>query len=146
MKGTPVSRTAIGVLFVLCLLALAAACSSDAVETPEPTATAFIPEGLPAWPFIYSGDAFVGDAPVPDGYRLIGRIDDFESDPVEVEDGLYWAMTVGSIDERHFDRPITFHLIGPDGTEVAAEETDLFVRRARPTEFRNYRLVFPKLP
>lgn len=147
MRLSPVVRGALAAWPALALLALAAACSSDAVEAPEPTATVFIPEGLPAaWPFIYSGDILVGGAAVPDGYRLVGRIDDWESDSVEIEEGVYWALTVGSIHEQYFDRPITFHLIGPDGNEVVAEETDLFIQRARPSEFRNYRLVFPKLP
>ena len=107
----------------------------------------FVPPGLPpAWPFIFSGDITAGGAPVPAGYTLVGRIDDYETRPVETLEGRYLALTVGPIQEKWFDRPITFYLIGPDGSEVKAEQTETFVVRPTPTGFMPYALVFPKLP
>ena len=120
------------------------------VEPPgstAPTATVFIPPGLPpAWPFIFSGDITAGGAPVPAGYTLVGRIDDYESGPVETLEGRYLALTVGPLQEKWFDRPVTFYLIGPDGSEVKAEQTETFVVRPHPTSFMPYALVFPQLP
>ena len=112
-----------------------------------PTATVFVPPGLPpAWPFIFSGDITAGGAPVPAGYTLVSRIDDYESKPVVTLEGRYLALLAAPLQEKWFDRPITFHLIGPDGSEVKAEQTETFVVRPHPTSFMPYALVFPQLP
>ena len=133
-------------VLVFMVFALTVSCSLEKVAI-DPTATIVIPNGWPAaWPFIYSGKILADGVPVPEGYTVVGRIDDFESDPIVIKESKYWALTVGSVHSRHFDRPITFHLISPDGKEVAAEQSEQFVQYPRPTEFRNFLLVFSKLP
>ena len=133
-------------VLVLMVFVLTASCSIEKVAV-NPTATIIVPSGWPAaWPFIYSGHIIADGVPVPEGYTLVGRIDDFESHPIVVKESKYWALTIGSVHKRHFDRPITFHLISPGGKEVEAEQSERFVQHHRPTEFRNFSLVFSKLP
>lgn len=107
-----------------------------------------LPGMPPAWPFVFSGAAEAGGQPVPPGYQVVGRIDDYESDPVDIKEsgGRFLALTVGPLKERWFGRPITFHLIGPDGSEVQAEQSLEFIQRQRPTVFSSYQVKFPSLP
>ncbi len=124
------------------LTALLVACSGgdDNGATPTP------PLVPPAWPFVFGGPAFAGGEPVPTGYTLVGRIDDYDSAAVETLEGRYLALTVGPLQEKWFGRPITFHLIGPTGSEVRAEQTEIFAKRPQPTATNTFRLDFPRLP
>ncbi len=131
--------------------------SADSTPVPVPitvvaTAVATVsvkptlPALPPAWPYIFNGDITVGGAPVPAGYTLVGRIDEYETQPIITLPGRYLALTVGPLDTVFFERPITFHLVSPAGGEVRADETDYFVGRDQPTLLDGFNLSFPSLP
>ena len=97
-------------------------------------------QGLPPAPVTYSGTAMAGGAPVPDGYVITARIDDYLSQTVPVKDGFY-AVQVAPPETRHVGRGITF-LIG----EEPANETDAYRPLGHPTFRRNFNLTFGRLP
>ncbi len=117
-----------------------------AVVTPTAASVPTLPAIPPAWPYVFNGDITVGGAPVPAGYTVVGRIDDYQTQPVTTLPGRYLALTVGPLDTKFFERPITFHLLSPAGGEVRADETDYFVGRGQPTVLNGFKLSFPNLP
>ena len=97
-------------------------------------------QGLPPASVTYSGTATAGGAPVPDGYVITARIDDYVSQPGPVMNGSY-AVQVAPPETRHVGRGITF-LIGDE----PASETDAYHPLGHPTLKRNFSLTFGRLP
>ena len=118
------------VLFVA-LAALAAALFASEASAQAP----------PPFPFIFKGTATTVDgAPVPDGFQIFAKIDDYRSEPVDVVDGQYRDLTVGPRTHDYFNMTITFVL-----WDVEALETDEYRRVGFP-EFKTLNLTFPNLP
>ena len=95
----------------------------------------------PPLPYIYSGTATAGGAPVPDGFTILARVGSYQSQPVEVKNGRYTALTVGTPNSSFSGETVTFHLDG-----VQAWATDIFLALALPTVKSNFDLIFPQLP
>ena len=93
-------------------------------------------------PNIYSGAVTVAGTPAPDGLLITARLMDVESDPVEVKNGRYAALSVVLPQGISLvDMTITFHLNG-----VQAEETGTYKASSVPIIRTNFDLTFPKLP
>jgi hypothetical protein len=130
-------------LFVV-TMTLLVACSSD--NEPAETATVTPPALPPSWPQVYSGPAIAGDIPVPEGFTILARVDDYESTSVETLPGRYLALTVAPFEKKWWDKEITFYLVGADGTEVQAAESATYKQRFQPTSDLAFALTFPRLP
>ena len=92
----------------------------------------------PLLPALYSGNATAGGVPVPDGFLITARIQDYVSEPVPVQNGRYELLQVSPQGVAFTGKTITFHL---DGAQ--ADETDTFI----PAKFRfSFDLTFPSLP
>ena len=115
--------------------AVVAAVVSDLARAQE--------RSLPVIPTVYSGSASVNGQPVPDGLMMIAKVDDYESEPVEVENGRYQVLVVGPEDQTYIGKPVTFHLDG-----VEANQKDPFSPgKSGPGNTRLIlNLTFPKLP
>ncbi len=133
---------------VLLLFALAmtllTACSSDG--DPTTTITPTPPALPPTWPQVYSGPAIADGVPVPEGFTILARIDDYESPSVQTLPGRYLALTVAPFEEKWWDKEIRFYILGSDGTEVEAAESDRYEQRFQPTSDLQFVLTFPRLP
>lgn len=82
-------------------------------------------EPIPAIPLLYSGRVYVEGRPAPDGLQILARIVDYETEPVEVEDGWYMVLQVAPPGTGYANRTITFHAtFGAD--EVEALETAIY--------------------
>ncbi|MBI4219701.1 MAG: hypothetical protein HY682_06110 [Chloroflexi bacterium] len=114
----------------------------EATLVPEPTLEATFPPLPPAWPYVFSGTATVGGEPVPAGYLITGKIDEYRSAPVQTEEGRYRGLPVGPLDPKFFDRNITFELTRPDGKAITAQQTLVFRALPRPSLYE-LDLVFP---
>jgi len=141
---TTLTRSRSIFLFLIVTMALLIACSSD--DKPAETATATPPALPPSWPQVYSGPAIAGDVPVPEGFTILARIDDYESPSVETLPGRYLALTVAPFEKKWWDKDISFHLIGTGGTEVEATETARYEQRFQPSSDLGFALTFPRLP
>ena len=119
------------------LAAATAIAAAEVLQTREADAQA-----LPPPPYIYIGSATVAGEPVPDGFTITARIDDYESDAVEVRDGRYTALTVGPPDRATYNNMrVTFHLEG-----IQASETDTYRAAGQPIVRRGFDLTFSALP
>ncbi len=125
-------------------MALFVACSSDA--DPVDSATSTPPALPPTWPQVYSGPAIADGIPVPEGFTILARIDDYESPSVQTLPGRYLALTVAPFEEKWWDEDIAFYLIGRDGTEIKAAETAHYKQRFTPTTDLQFVLTFARLP
>jgi len=123
-------------------MSLLVACSSD----DEPAATSTPPALPPSWPQVYSGPAIADGIPVPEGFTVLARIDDYESPSVETLPGRYLALTIAPFEEKWWDKDISFYLVGADGTEVEAAEYAHYEQRFTPTSDLQFVLTFPRLP
>jgi len=86
------------------------------------------PYAVPPFPNIYSGRAFVGTQPVPDGFPIIARIGlNYQTPGVLVVDGQYSRLTMGPPNASYIGQTITFYLI-TNKKEILAEETAVFVQ------------------
>ena len=97
--------------------------------------------GPPALPAVYSGTAIAGGNPVPSGYKIVARIDGYESQPVEVKDGAFRGLLIGPPSADFAGKTVTFYL-----GDVAAEETEVFQALSVPQLTDGFVLTFPKLP
>lgn len=80
---------------------------------------------------------------MPAGLLVTGRIADYRSAPVTTQEGRYQALPVGPLDQKFFDRPITFELTRPsDGKTVVAEQTLVFKALPEPSLYE-LELTFP---
>ena len=118
-------------IILLAIAALAAAVfASDAFA-----------QALPPFPFFYEGTAKTSDgASVPDGLQIFAIVGNYQSEPVDVENGRYKNLTVGPESSDFFNKDIIFVL-----WDVEADETATFTRVGFPT-FRTLNLTFPRLP
>ena len=98
-------------------------------------------QGLPPAPFIYSGAATAGGAPVPDGFTIRGQVGSYTSEPVPVVDGGYDLLTVNPADVSFNNIQIVFLLDG-----VQADQTDTYRAAGIPLLKLDFDLTFPKLP
>jgi hypothetical protein len=131
-------------LLLAVAMALLVACSSD--DDPADTAATTPPALPPSWPQVYSGPAIAGGIPVPEGFTILARIDDYETPSVETLPGRYLALQVVPFENKWWDKEINFYLVGPDGTEVEAAETARYEQRFQPTSDLVFALTFPRLP
>ena len=97
--------------------------------------------GLPALPAIYSGTAIAGGSRVPSGYKIVARIDGYESQPVEVKDGALRGLVIGPPSADFSGKTVTFYL-----GDVVAEETEVFQALSVPQLKDGWVLTFPRLP
>ena len=96
---------------------------------------------LPPAPFIYSGKATAGGAPVPNGFTIRGTVGSYVSDPVAVIDGRFDLLTVNPGEEGSPGDEIAF-LLG----DIRADQTDTFQIAGIPLLKLDFDLTFPKLP
>ena len=125
-------------------LALLVACSSD--DDPVDTATSTPPALPPSWPQVYSGPAIASGVPVPEGFTILARIDDYESPTVVTLPGRYLALQVVPFEQKWWGKKIRFYIVGSDGTEVEAAESAQYQQRFQPTSDLQFALTFPRLP
>ncbi len=100
-----------------------------------------VAQGLPPAPFIYSGSATAGGAPVPNGFIIHGEVGSYISEPVAVIDGRFDLLTVNPGEGESPGSQITF-LLG----DVRADQTDTFQVAGIPLLQLDFDLTFPKLP
>ena len=95
----------------------------------------------PPFPFIYKGTAKTADgAAVPDGLQIFAIVGNYQSEPVDVENGRYRDLTLGPESNASFNKDVIFVL-----WDVEADQTDTFTRVGFPA-FRTLNLTFPRLP
>ena len=95
----------------------------------------------PPFPFIYKGTAKTSDgAAVPDGLQIFAIVGNYQSEPVDVENGRYRDLTLGPESNASFNKDVIFVL-----WDVEADQTDTFTRVGFPA-FRTLNLTFPRLP
>ena len=73
-----------------------------------------------ALPMQFSGSASLEDgSSVPDGYKVVAKVLDFQVYPSTVKNGQYWALTVGPSGDSYMGATINFYLcyIGSDCTQ-----------------------------
>ena len=105
-----------------------------------------------ALPMQFSGSASLDDgSPVPDGYKVVAKVSDFQVYPSTVKNGKYWALTVGPSGDSYIGATINFYLcyIGSDCTNVGnvlANETILYAASPGLTVKNDFDLTFPSLP
>tara|TARA_A100001037_G_scaffold285874_1_gene293669 strand:- start:14920 stop:16035 length:1116 start_codon:yes stop_codon:yes gene_type:complete len=105
-----------------------------------------------ALPMQFSGSASLDDGTsVPDGYKVVAKVLDFQVYPSTVRNGQYWALTVGPSGDSYVGATINFYLcyIGSDCTEsgnVLANESTLFLASSGLTVKNDFNLTFPSLP
>jgi len=97
---------------------------------------------MPPLPIIYIGDVTVGGEPAPDGSIIVGKVEDYTSNPMEVKNGRVAGLTVGPPNVGYFGKTITFELNGL----VQAEETDVFLTYGLPVTKRDFTFTFPNIP
>jgi hypothetical protein len=99
-------------------------------------------EHAPALPTSYNGGLTVDGVPVPDGLKLLARVDGYESSPVITSGGRYERLVVQP-DQSDIGKTVTFHLDG-----VQANEMDVFSPgKSGPNYTRLiFDLTFPSLP
>ena len=98
----------------------------------------------PQIPSVYSGSATVNGDTVPNGLSITGRIGDYVSEPIVVQDGQYEFLVVAPPGSSFIGGTITFHLNG-----VQAEETDVYFVTDRASvllDRLDFDLTFPALP
>ena len=120
---------------VLIAFAVAVAVVLGAAQTDIANA-----QSPPPLPMLYSGTASAGGSSVPDGFEVVARVRDYQSEPIVVANGRYTALTVGPPDATYAGETITFHMDG-----VQADQTDTFIAAFLPT-IRTTNLTFPGLP
>ena len=126
----------VGAIVMVVGLALSLFAGSAQAQTPTPTPLAGAP---PPIPNTFAGDITVQGAAVPDGTTLVARIgEDYETEPVFVEDGSYF-LKVTPPSGAFTGRTISFFL----GGEIEADETSFFVTGG--LEF-GFDLTFAGLP
>ena len=97
--------------------------------------------GSPPLPIRFEGEVSAGGKPVASG-TLTLRVGDWESKPVQVEDGVFrCCLIAGPPSGSYVGLPVTFHL---DGEHVAGYTFD-FPRMDKPDR-RSIELVFPAAP
>ena len=94
----------------------------------------------PPGPVIFFGNVTVGGLPAPDGLRIVGRIDTYESKPRSTSGGKYDLLAVGPSNNSFLFRPVIFVLVDYN---LQAGETTLFL--GGPNE-QVQNLTFPALP
>lgn len=98
----------------------------------------------PPYPIIYSGQAFIGGQPAPDGTIITGRISNSESRPVEVKDGKYILLVVDPSLEFEHGQDVAGLVITFFADGVRAVETDVYVEGTFIE--KDLDLHFPELP
>jgi hypothetical protein len=105
-------------------------------------------QGIPSLPVLYKGQVSVGGEPAPDGLLIFARILDYETAPVEVEDGQYRMLQVAPPSASYAGKEIVFYATYGFGEVQALERAiyripDLTVPGSlTPTKD----LSFPQLP
>ncbi len=97
-------------------------------------------QAIPMLPVIYSGTVTVGGAPAPDGLQIVGRILDYQSQPVLTSGGEYANLTVAPQNSYQF-QTLAFFILGFElkaDQEVAQFPGGLIVETIN--------LTFPALP
>ena len=103
------------------------------VNTPIPRSA--LPPPLPA---LYLGTITAAGQPVPDGMILVGRIGNYETPPVIIEDGRYDVLKVTPPDGSFIGKALTFHL-----GDVEADQRSVF----QPGQAHHFfNLTFATLP
>ena len=102
-------------------------------------AETFAQGGPPPAGIIYYGKATVGGEPAPDGHTIVGRVGDYESNPVIVSGGKYAALSVAA-DASLAGQTITFFL-----GDVQADETDTYQPHGIPVIKTGFDLTFSAL-
>jgi len=101
-------------------------------------------QGIPAAPYLFSGNATVSGGAVPDGIEITARIGEYESEPVLTIGGRFILLTVSpDLDESRSleNLPIHFYLDG-----VQASESAIYRLAGLPVIDLNFNLTFPNLP
>ena len=105
-----------------------------------------------ALPMQFSGSASLEDgSPVPDGYKVVAKVLDFQVYPSTVNNGKYWALTVGPSGDSYVGATINFYLcyLGSDCTEqgnILANESIPYLASSGLTVKNDFNLTFPSLP
>ena len=145
-------KVGLAVAIVLITLLLALALSGGGAEV-RAQATG----GPPPASAVYAGDVTVGGSAARDGLAIVGRVvsdrgEEYQSKPRITRNGKYDILSIGPPNGNFEDRPITFHIIGVEGTNTehlgeeglkAAEEATF---NAGPSFFDGFNLTFPALP
>lgn len=100
----------------------------------------FAQGGPPPGGIIYYGNATVDGEPVPDGQAIVGRVGDYESKPVIVEQGRYAALSVAAEASLN-GQTVEFFLGG-----AQADETDIYQPHGIPVIKTGFDLTFSGLP
>ena len=98
-------------------------------------------QGLPPAPYIYSGTATAGGAPVPDGFVIHAQVGSYISDPVAVINGKYEILTVNPGVQAPSGSEVVFYLF-----DVPAQESDTFRASGVPIIDLTFNLTFANLP
>ena len=103
---------------------------------------------LPPFPSLYAGSVTVAGQPGPEGYKVFGRVEDYESTAATISGGGYSGLTVVPAQSKYVGKTITFWLDGPTPgltIPVQAAQTDLF-SGTLGTGVKTLNLTFPALP
>ncbi len=93
---------------------------------------------IPPIPSFFIGTVTIEDGSAADGLFITGRIDDYESEPVIIENGRYDLLFVAPPDDSFRNKTITFHING-----IQANETISFNPGSANLSFE---LTFPSVP
>ena len=97
----------------------------------------------PVRPTTYNGSLMVDGQPVPDGLRVVARIEDYETTSVFSKDGRYQGLVVQPPMQRYVGKTVTFHV-----EDVEANESEPFEQGKSGPGFTRYEypLTFPTVP
>jgi len=95
------------------LVSMAAALTSEVSEGQQ--------LAPPPAPTIYRGAVTVSGQPVPDGFPIVARVKDYQSQLVRVSNGRYSLLIVAPPDQSYVDKLLTFHM-----DDVQADQTDKY--------------------
>ena len=98
----------------------------------------------PPFPIVYSGRAFIGGEPAPNGTMITGRIGSAESRPVEVRNGRYLLLVVDPSLEFDHSEDVAGLVITFFADGVRAVETEIYLEGTFIE--KELDLHFPELP
>ena len=95
---------------------------------------------MPPFPFLYGGQALVGDEPIPEGTILFAKVGGYQTWTAVEKDGNYRNLLVAPPNAQYYNMPVTFHVM-----DTVAAEHDVFSSGSAPVfKSQSFDLHFPQ--